>query len=74
MTFKEFVCWCNARACDACWGFQTVRVCTGVMEIVRAVPRWRREKVWQKINRTFGIVEGYVRPTNAAIKRLLEEE
>lgn len=47
MTFKEFVKWCNDRACDGCWGYLTAVQCIEVMRDVRSYPFWKREKIWR---------------------------
>ena len=48
MTFKEFVEWCNMRACDGLWGLRHVIVAIDVIKDVRKRPFWRREKYWKK--------------------------
>lgn len=73
MNFKEFVNWCNERACDGCWSVNTVVVCIGAINRVRSKPFWKREKVWQEINESEGIVNFFVEPTNKKIKELLAE-
>lgn len=34
MSFKEFVRWCNERACDGCWGMSAAITCIGIMHEV----------------------------------------
>lgn len=67
MKFKEFSAWCNERAFDGCWGYNTALVCIDALQKVHEAPFWRREKVWQRINEEFKIVEGFVIPTNRKI-------
>ena len=47
MTFKQFVKWCNDRACDGCWGYIDAMQCIEVMRDVRTYPFWKREDYWQ---------------------------
>ena len=49
MKYKEFVKWCNERACDGCWSFITATTCIQIMGHIKQFPFWRREKEWQKI-------------------------
>lgn len=48
MTFKQFVAWCNERACDGCWGMITAMACIDLMKTVKKQPFWKREKFWKK--------------------------
>lgn len=73
MTFKEFVAWCNERACDGCWGSNVVMLALDVIPLVNEVPFWKREKVWQKLNAWIGIEEQIVKPLEAKIKEDLNE-
>lgn len=74
MTFKEFKAWCNERSCDGLWGFTTVINCIAVLDEVHKAPSWRREKVWQQINKEHRIVEKFVEPTNKKIAEYLRSE
>ena len=47
MTFKQFVKWCNDRACDGCWGYIDAMQCIEVMRDVRTYPFWKREDYWK---------------------------
>lgn len=67
MKYKEFVQWCNQRACDGCWGTEEAIVCIEVMGDIRKEPFWRREKVWRKKFEVF-IVDTIVCPTNELIE------
>ena len=48
MTFKEFVSWCNNRAADGCWGLYDATVCITIVDEVRELPFWKREKFWKE--------------------------
>ena len=72
MKYKEFVQWCNQRACDGCWGTEEAFVCIEVMGDIRKEPFWRREKVWRKKFEVF-IVDTIVCPTNELIESMREE-
>ena len=48
MKYKKFVAWCNQRACDGCWGMLTAMACIDLIEKMRKVPFWKREKVWKE--------------------------
>ena len=74
MKYKEFVAWCNERACDGCWGFYEATTCIDVIDSVRKLPFWKREKFWQKVNEQLGIVELIVIPTNKKIEEYLKGE
>ena len=47
MTFKQFVQWCNDRACDGCWGYITAVQCIEVLRDVKRQSFWKREKAWK---------------------------
>ena len=49
MTYREFVSWCNERACDGCWDFDTATLCCRVIDIISQMPFWRRKKAWREI-------------------------
>lgn len=71
MTFKQFVKWCNERAYDGCWGFQTAQMCIGVMREIRKLPFWKREKAWKQIEPQMR--NGIVEPINRKIQELRGE-
>lgn len=48
MKFKEFVKWCNERACDGCWGMLTAMASIDLIQQVRKISFWRREKFWKE--------------------------
>ena len=72
MTYKEFVAWCNERACDGVWGFNTVTNCINAMNEVKLSPPWAREAAWRRVNREHRIVEDFVKPTNKKIEEYLK--
>jgi hypothetical protein len=47
--YKDFVAWCNQRACDGCWSRGTALYCIGIMRKIDGFPFWKREKEWRKI-------------------------
>lgn len=63
MTYKEFVAWCNKRACDGCWSPITAMYCIAIMNEVNSVPIWKRKKVWN-------IYKDFV--TNEIVKKIEE--
>ena len=52
MTYKEFVSWCNERACDGCWSIMTAMYCAEVLGKINALPFWKRKKEWLKAKDT----------------------
>ena len=68
MTFKEFVEWCNMRACDGLWGRYHVIIAIDVIKDVRKRPFWRREKYWKKHYKD-SVVNQIVDPVNKEIER-----
>ena len=71
MTFKQFVAWCNERSCDGLWGFNTIVNCICALEECYQAPFWKREKVWQAVNKEHNIVLNFVEPTNRKIEESL---
>lgn len=63
MKYKEFVDWCNQRACDGCWGMNTAICCMEIMKNINHEPFWKREKKWRKLYENT-IVYGVVNPIN----------
>lgn len=47
MTFKQFVKWCNDRACDGCGGMVTAMTCIDLHDKLMKIPFWKREKIWK---------------------------
>lgn len=68
MKFKEFVNWCNQRACDGCWGMLTAMASIDLIQQVRKIHFWRREKFWKE-NYEHQVLDEIVNP----IERKLEE-
>lgn len=38
MKYKEFVRWCNERACDGCWGLNTAMICINIINNMTSIP------------------------------------
>lgn len=74
MKFKQFLSWCNDRACDGCWSIDTISFCIDILDEVRRHPFWRREKVWQELDKEFEIVEKVVKPINRKIYAIYGKE
>ena len=70
MKFKEYVEWCNQRACDGYWGIDTAILCIEIYNRINKQPFWRREREWQRINTETKIVEKVVNPINKKIAEL----
>lgn len=68
MTYKEFVAWCNVRACDGYWSANTAIACIEVMKKINALPFWKRKKEWLRVKDT--IERDIVAVTNAKIQVL----
>ena len=49
MTYKEFVSWCNERACDGRWSAGTAMYCIDTIYKIDALPFWKRKKEWLKV-------------------------
>lgn len=73
MSFKEFLAWCNERACDGCWGLIEAMICIDVITEVGKKPFWKREKFWRETYMT-EVIREIVNPTNQKIGELLGEE
>lgn len=72
MKFKEFVDWCNQRACDGCWGMITAMSCIEIIHEVRSKSFWRREKYW-KDHYKQQVLSEIVNPINTKIEEMLGE-
>ena len=68
MKFKEFVNLCNERACDGCWGMLEAMACIDLMNEIRKIQFWKREKIWKE-NYEQQVLEEIINP----IKKKLEE-
>lgn len=69
MTFKQFRQWCNDRACDGRWGYDTAVYCIELIQNMMKIPWWKRNKVWKKIQ--CGVLYAVVNPTNQKIKEVM---
>jgi hypothetical protein len=49
MTYKEFEKWCNDRASDGCWNMLTAMTCIDLINEIKKVPYWKREKAWKSL-------------------------
>ena len=67
MTFKEFVAWCNQRACDGNWSMGTAMTCIGIVQEVRSHWFWMRELYWRKTYQE-AVLKCYVNPTEEFIE------
>lgn len=68
MPYKEFVAWCNERACDGCWSMETAMYCIKIMDNINHLPFWKRKKEWSKVKDT--IETEVVSVINAKIQAL----
>ena len=48
MKFKEFINWCNERACDGCWGMLEAIACINLINEIMKIQFWKREKIWKE--------------------------
>lgn len=71
MKFKEFVEWCNERACDGYWSMGTAIYCCELVSNIYKFRRRHREKAWEEINEREKIVEDIVNPINQKIAKLV---
>lgn len=74
MKYKEFVAWCNDRACDGRWGLATAIYCIDIMHQVKSQPFWKRERKWQELNADGVIEKGVVIPVNRKITEIFGQE
>lgn len=68
MKFKEFVNWCNERACDGLWGMLEAIACINVINEIMKIQFWKREKIWKE-NYEQQVLEEIINP----IEKKLEE-
>ena len=71
MSFKQFISWCNERACDGYWGMITAIACMDIYHKIKALPFWKREKVWRD-NYEQQVLNEIVNPINAKIAELTQ--
>lgn len=72
MKFKEFVSWCNERACDGFWGMITAMACIDLMQTIRKQPFWKREKLWRQEYEK-RVLDEIVNPINRKIEELTKQ-
>lgn len=68
MKFKEFVNWCNKKACDGCWGMLEAMACINLINEIMKIQFWKREKFWKE-NYEQQVLEEIINP----IEKKLEE-
>ena len=68
MKFKEFVNWCNERACDGGWGMLEAIACINLINEIMKIQFWKREKIWKE-NYERQVLEEIINP----IEKKLEE-
>lgn len=70
--FKEFIKWCNERACDGCWGMIEAMACIDLVQTVRKQPFWKREKFWKQEYEK-QVLDEIVNPINKKIAEVYGE-
>ena len=68
MNYKQFRQWCNERACDGCWGYDTAVYCIRILDDLQKIPFWRRKKAWKKIETR--VLYAVVEPINKKIQEM----
>lgn len=71
MKYKEFVDWCNERACDGCWDIETAILCGRAIDLISSVPFWKRKKIWKKLKDKAAIIVSVI---NIQIKEMTEKQ
>lgn len=69
MTFKQFVSWCNQRASDGCWSMITAMACIDLIEKIRNIRFYKREKYWRE-NYEKQVMDEIVNPIEQKMKEL----
>ena len=69
MTYKEFYIWCSKRAHDGCWGYSEAVCCLTIIDEIKKLPFWKREKKWKEYE--CEVVMQIVEPTNNKIREAL---
>lgn len=72
MKFKEFVIWCNERACDSFWGSNEAIICINIIQDIRSKPFWKRNKEWKKLEPE--VTTKIVNPINSKIEEIYGTE
>lgn len=69
MKFKEFVKWCNERASDGCWSFESAYYSIQIINKIKSIPFWKRKRVWEKEEFEKYVTNYIVEPTNELINK-----
>ena len=69
MTFKEFMEWCNDRACDGVWNLREFMEVVDIVADVMKKRPWRREKYWKKQYESC-VMQQIVIPINKRIEEI----
>lgn len=69
MKYKEFVDWCNQRACDGCWSANTAIYCINICGVINSYRFWKREKIW-KAQYEEHVVRDIVEVINKKMKKI----
>lgn len=69
MTFKEFKAWCNDRAADGCWSMMTALFCIDVINDIKKIPFWKRERIWKEMYEE-EVVRDVVLPINRKLSEI----
>lgn len=70
MKYKEFVKWCNERACDGYWSMPTAHFCIAIMDMINTKPFWKREKEWQNTYKDI-VIKSVIEPIEKKIDELV---
>lgn len=68
MKYKEFINWCNKRACDGYWGFKEATTCIKIIDEIQKLPFWKRKKEWNNKYKE-QVYEQIVQPINKIIEK-----
>lgn len=68
MKYKEFIDWCNQRACDGCWGLQEAVMCLDIIDKVQKTSIFKRKNKWKEVE---PVATEIVTKTNEKIKEVL---
>lgn len=72
MKYKEFVRWCNERACDGCWSSNTAMICINIINNMKSISFWKRKREWNKISND--VYNEIVLPINRKIEELKRQK
>lgn len=65
VSYKDFQRWCNKRCHDGCRGLLEALTCLNIIDEIRNLPFWKREKKWREIEQQ--VVREIVEPINVKI-------